>query len=90
MYKRQSENPTEQKIDLDEFNRRLEKAKKKLTPRQKEIFEMNKEYGLSIQEIAMQTAISEQSVRNQLSTAIQQLRKEMKEYLLLFILIFLT
>lgn len=61
-----------------------------MTPRQKEIFEMNKEYGLSIQEIAMQTAISEQSVRNQLSTAIQQLRKEMKEYLLLFILIFLT
>lgn len=85
-----SENPTEQKIDFDEFNRRLQEAKNKLTPRQKEIFEMNKEYGLSIQEIAMQTAISEQSVRNQLSMAIQVLRKEMKEYLLLFILLFLT
>lgn len=85
-----SENPTEQKIDFDEFNQRLQKAKKKLTPRQKEIFEMNKEYGLSIQEIASQIAISEQSVRNQLSAAIQQLRNEMKEYLLLFILLFLA
>lgn len=83
-----SENPTEQKIDFDEFNHHLQAAKKKLTPRQREIFEMNKEDGLSIQEIAMQTAISEQSVRNQLSAAIQQLRKEMKEYLLLFILLF--
>ena len=85
-----SENPTEQKIDFDEFNRRLQEAKKKLTPRQREIFEMNKEDGLSIHEIAMQTTISEQSVRNQLSAAIQQLRKEMKEYLLLFILLFLA
>ena len=74
----------------DQFVNALEKGKQHLSPRQRIIFEMNKEYGLSIQEIAMQTAISEQSVRNQLSTAIQQLRKEMKEYLLLFILIFLT
>lgn len=85
-----SENSTEQKIDLDEFNCRLQAAKKNLTPRQREIFEMNKEYGLSIQEIALKAAISEQSVRNQLSAAIQQLRKEMKEYLPLFILLFLA
>lgn len=83
-----SENLTEQKLDFDEFNCRLQKAKKRLTPRQKEIFEMNKENGLSIQEISMQINVSEQSIRNQLSAAIQQLRKEMKEYLLLFFLFF--
>lgn len=84
-----SENRTEQKLDFDEFNQRLQDAKKKLTPRQREIFELNKEYGLSIPEIAMRISISEQSVRNQLSAAIQQLRNEMGDYCLLLILLFI-
>lgn len=85
-----SENPTEQKIDFDEFNRRLQEAKKKLTPRQKEIFEMSKENGCSVQEIVSYTGVSEQSVRNQLSIALKILRKEMEEYLFLFILLFIV
>lgn len=85
-----SENPTEQKMDFDEFNRRLQDAKKKLTPRQKEIFEMNKENGWSVYEIVSHTGISEQSVRNQLSTALKVLRKEMEEYLFLFLLLFMV
>lgn len=85
-----SENKTEQKLDFDEFNNRLQEGKRKLTPRQQEIFELNKEYGLSVQEIATRISISEQSVRNQLSAALQELKKEMKDYYFLFFLLFLS
>lgn len=84
-----SENGVERKIDFDEFNRRLQEAKSKLTPRQREIFELNKEYGLSVREIAERTVMTEQSVRNQLSAALRELRENMKDYYLLFALFFL-
>ncbi|MCC8170290.1 MAG: sigma-70 family RNA polymerase sigma factor [Parabacteroides sp.] len=84
-----SENRVEQKIDFDEFNRCLQEAKIKLTPRQREIFELNKEYGLSVREIAQRTAMTEQSVRNQLSAALRELRGNIKDYSLLFALFFL-
>lgn len=84
-----SENRVEEKIDFDEFNRRLQEAKNKLTPRQREIFELNKEYGVSVREIAERTATTEQSVRNQLSAALRELRESMKDYYLLFALFFL-
>ncbi|WP_347396450.1 HTH domain-containing protein [Parabacteroides leei] len=47
---------------------------------------MNKEYNLSIAEIASRLSISEQVVRNQLSIALKVLRKELSNYSWLFIL----
>lgn len=84
----QVENNAEEKISIDEFNRQLSEAKKQLTPRQRELFELNKERGLSVAEIVEKTSISEQSVRNQLSAAMQILRKEMSQYLSLFFIFF--
>jgi RNA polymerase sigma-70 factor (ECF subfamily) len=78
------ESTIEQKIDFDEFNRILQKAKKKLPSRQIQIFELNKEQGISIKEIARQFNITEQTARNQLSDAIRFLRKEMGRYAFLF------
>lgn len=78
------ENNIERKISLDEFHRCLQGAKKKLTPRQRELFEWNKEEGFSVPEIAEKTALAEQTVRNQLSAALRILRKEMSKYYLLF------
>jgi RNA polymerase sigma-70 factor (ECF subfamily) len=66
----------EQKIDFDLFVQRLEIAKKKLPPRQKEIFELNKEQGIAAPEIAKQLNINEQTVYNQLSSALKILKKE--------------
>ena len=76
----------EAKYDFDLFLKELEIAKQKLTPRQKEIFILNKEYNLSIAEIASRLSISEQVVRNQLSIALKVLRKELSNYSWLFIL----
>jgi RNA polymerase sigma-70 factor (ECF subfamily) len=83
------DNETEQKMDFDLFVKRLEKAKSKLTPRQREIFEMNKEQGIPVSEIARLFNINEQTIYNQLSTAVRTLKKEIGTISLqLFVLFF--
>ncbi|MBK5720279.1 sigma-70 family RNA polymerase sigma factor [Dysgonomonas sp. Marseille-P4677] len=89
MEEESTETMVEQKIDFDEFNRLLQRSKMKLSSRQAQIFELNKEQGYSVREIAQMLNISEQVVRNQLSLALQILRPEMKKYSLLFILLFI-
>lgn len=64
---RTSGDEAEKQIDFDQFCKALKQAKEKLTPRQREIFELNKEQNLSVAEIAEQLCIKEQVVRNQLS-----------------------
>lgn len=68
---RTSGDEAEKQIDFDQFCKALKQAKEKLTPRQREIFELNKEQNLSVAEIAEQLCIKEQVVRNQLSTALK-------------------
>ncbi|MDR2563932.1 MAG: sigma-70 family RNA polymerase sigma factor [Prevotellaceae bacterium] len=84
-----SENTAETTLDLKEFIAALNKAKQKLSSRQLQIFRLNKELGQSVHDIAQQLNITEQSVRNQLSAAIGLLRKEMKNFVPLFVFLFL-
>jgi RNA polymerase sigma factor, sigma-70 family len=75
-------------LDYDRFVKALEKAKQHLSPRQREIFELNKEYGVSVAEISGKLSVTEQVVRNQLSAALKILRTELRQYyplLLLFL-----
>ena len=72
----------------DHFVNALEKGKQHLSPRQRIIFEMNKEYGMSISEISEKLSITNQVVRNQLYMALKILRVELRQYyplLLLFL-----
>ncbi|MDR3260219.1 MAG: sigma-70 family RNA polymerase sigma factor [Tannerella sp.] len=79
----------EQKMDFDAFSRQLEMAKTKLTARQKELFELNKEQGMPIAEIAQLLNITEQTIYNQLSSALKILRKEIGAvHLVLFLSFF--
>ncbi len=78
----------ERKLDFDLFVEELNRAKEKLTSRQREIFEMSKEEGLTSSEIASKLGISEQTVYNQLSTALRLLKKEIKGTLLFFFTLF--
>ncbi len=79
----------EQHIDFERFQEELVKAKAKLTPRQREIFELNKEQGISVSDIASQLSISEQVVRNQLSASLKIIRMELQRYAYLLSFIFL-
>ena len=81
-------NEAEQTLSLEDFLKHLEKAKQKLTPRQRQVFEMSKEQNLSNAEIEQQMGITNQAVRNLLSAAMQTIRREMEPYaplLLLFL-----
>jgi RNA polymerase sigma-70 factor (ECF subfamily) len=73
-----AENETYRKIDFDDFQRNLEQATSKLSPRQLEIFRMSKQDEYSIPEIAKKLSISEQSVSNQLSIAMRVLRNALQ------------
>ncbi|WP_442588452.1 RNA polymerase sigma factor [Pedobacter sp. AW31-3R] len=57
-----------------------------LPDRLKEIYRLSKEENLSIKEIAMRLNISEQTVKNQLSTALKKLRVGLKEAFILILI----
>lgn len=74
--------------DLNRFKEDLKSAKQKLTSRQRQIFELYQQEGLSAREIAKRLQINEQSVYNHLSKALAILRDELRIYgpLLLYLL----
>lgn len=79
----------ESSLDFDYFNKCLNEAKSKLTPRQTEIFQLCKEEGMSPGKVASQLGISEQAVYNNLSKALSVIRKHMHpSHFLLFIFFF--
>lgn len=82
------ENSVDLEFDFRELNAEIHRAKEKLSKRQREIFEMSKEQRLSNTEIAIQLNISEQSVRNQLSSALKVLREELVRIGITFALLF--
>lgn len=84
-----SADETERKMSFDFFLQALEKAKRKLPQRQREIFEMNKELNISIQDIAKELLISEQVVRNQLSASLKVIRSELSQYSCILLAFFL-
>ena len=84
------ENTTENEFNFHELSEKIGCAKDKLSSRQREIFEMSKEAGLSNQEIALRLGISEQSVRNQLSSSLKVLREELVKIGFCFAIIFMN
>jgi RNA polymerase sigma-70 factor (ECF subfamily) len=82
------DNAIEKKIYYDDFLKALKICKSQLPHRQMEIFEMSRENGKSIEEIASELKISEQTVKNQLTSAMKTLRTELVKYNLIFLVIF--
>ena len=85
-----SECTTDRMLDFDEFIQSLNIAKQKLSPNVKEVFELIKEQGFTVAEVAQMKGLSEQTVRNQLSQSLILLRKELAHYSPLLLLIFLS
>jgi RNA polymerase sigma-70 factor (ECF subfamily) len=79
-YQSYTENTIDRQLDFDEFVSKLEHAKEKLSNRQREIFELSREKGLSISLIAEQLGLSEQTVKNQLTLIMKILRTELSYY----------
>ncbi|MDR2810797.1 MAG: sigma-70 family RNA polymerase sigma factor [Tannerellaceae bacterium] len=74
----------EQEFDIEMFHFLLNKAKRKLSPRQAEVFELIKEEGFTSREAAQKLSLPEQVIYNYLSQALSILRKELKQIAPLF------
>jgi len=86
---RLSENKVVEELDLDDFRKKLNNAKKSLTETQIQVFELSKEMGYNNPEVARQLNLSEQTVKNQLSLALKTLRKKLQDNSALFTIFFL-
>lgn len=80
------QNPVEADIYYEDFLEKLNSAKTALPQKQRLIFELNREKGMSIKAIANKLEISEQTVKNQLTSALKTLREKLKEYNYIFFL----
>lgn len=74
-------------LQMDELLALVEKEVNKLPEKMQQVYRLNREENLSVAEIAGMLHVSEQTVRNQLNTAIKKLRSGLKEALLLAIFI---
>ena len=82
------DNIIEKKLFYDDFLKALKMCKNLLPHRQLEIFEMSRENGKTIEEIAMSLRINEQTVKNQLTSAMKTLRTELAKYSFLYLILF--
>ena len=80
------DNAIEKKLFYDDFIKSLNICKNQLPLRQLEIFELSRENGKTIEEIALGLRITEQTVKNQLTSAMKTLRTELIKYNLLYLL----
>lgn len=74
-------------METREIDQLVKNEEEKLPKRMKEIFKMAREQNLSIREISLQLQLSEQSVRNQLNTAIKKVKIGLGEAVLTAILL---
>lgn len=81
-----NENEIEKKLNYDDFLISLKLSKKVLSERQLEIFELSRTNGKSIEEIAERLNLSEQTVKNQLSSSLKKIRQQLLKQKTLFII----
>jgi len=83
------DNQTEHYFAESELRQAIQKSLAKLSPRCREIFELSRFNGLSNQEISVQLGITKRTVELQISKSLKVLRRELIEYLPLFLVAWL-
>ncbi len=84
-----SDNNVNQSVHTREINGLLHLSIQKLPSKMKEVFELSRLKGYSTRQISEQLNISEQTVKNQLSTALKRLRLNFTDYLTIAAIYFL-
>jgi len=80
-------------LQYKELNHKVQKLLKELTPRQREIYQLSREEGLSHKEIAEKLDLSESTVNNHLVTILKYLKSHLDKGLLVnafYFLMFLS
>jgi len=73
--KLRNEDHVDSKIEYEEFLKRIRLAMHKLSETQRKVIELSRFRQYSVQEVAEQLSLSEQTVRNQLSLGLKKLRQ---------------
>jgi len=79
------QNTTEDTIAANETSKLIHQAIQQLSPQQRTVYQLNKQEGLSYEEIAEHMKISRNTVRNHLAEAMKAIRLFLKKTALLFI-----
>jgi RNA polymerase sigma-70 factor (ECF subfamily) len=82
-------NEAEQYVAAKEYNLIMQKAIDQLPPQRRLIYQLNKEDGMNYQQIAEELQISKHTVKNQLSSAVQSVRRFLERNVKLFSFLFL-
>ncbi len=80
---------SEQYLTEGELRQAIEQSLSKLSPRCREIFELSRLNGLSNQEIAGKLNLSKRTVELQITNSLRTLRKELAEYLPMWLIVWL-
>jgi RNA polymerase sigma-70 factor (ECF subfamily) len=80
---------THEKVDLKELNRLIGEAVSKLPPQRKKIFQLSREQGKSIPEIAAALNLSPNTVKNALVSSLKFIREYLGKYDVLFLILIL-
>ena len=81
----------EQQIAAKELQQTIENCINGLSPKVKEIYHLSREENLSIPEIAEKLGLSEQTVKNQLSTALSHIKKSVSStYISILLVLWLS
>nr|WP_321357223.1 RNA polymerase sigma-70 factor [uncultured Draconibacterium sp.] len=84
----QNANTVVDELQFNELNEKVQRLLEQLTPRQKEIFILSREEGLTHKEIAQRLKISENTVKNHLVTSLKFLKSNMNTTLITSALFF--
>jgi RNA polymerase sigma-70 factor (ECF subfamily) len=83
------DNSTDHYFAESELRQAIQKSLEKLSPRCREIFQLSRLKGLSNQEVSEYLGISKRTVEIQISNSLKILRKELVEYLPLWLVLWL-
>lgn len=80
----------ENELAAKEITRRIREAVLRLNPSERRVFELSRDRGMSIPEIAESLGLSPHTIKNQLTTALKAIRSSLSEVILLFLTIVST
>jgi RNA polymerase sigma-70 factor (family 1) len=81
------DNSTNEKIFSHDLEINLQKGINSLSPKVKEVFELSRKENLSIKEIATKLNVSDQTVKNQISTALKTLKLHLNQLLTIVLML---
>jgi RNA polymerase sigma-70 factor (ECF subfamily) len=83
-------NETELHLEAKEYNGIIQKAIERLPPQSRLIYELNKERGMNYQQIATELQLSKHTVKNQLFSAVQAVRRFLAKSAKIFLVFFVS